>query len=249
MIGRSVIAMSAFAAGLFFVCTLNTYGVVLQDNFDAYTTGFPPPAPWNHREDSGTTVEVDDTVFFGPSGKSVHFYDPGSGVKTELSRGFSQTSNIVLEYYMRSDNQDYEGMFVVLNGDGGSDYLVNFSNGAFGGMKGYIGGWGANGGWVKPDLLAYKTNTWYKVRRELDCTTDTGRFYVWEVDEQHNPIGSPAEWEIGSNYVNTYIDGVFAWSSGSQGADGYIDEIYIVPEPCSLSLLALGCMALIRRRR
>ena len=53
----------------------------------------------------------------------------------------------------------------------------------------------------------------------------------------------------GLDYANSYVDKVQMSTSGSQGADCYVDEICVTPEPTTLSLLALGGVGLLRRRR
>jgi hypothetical protein len=44
--------------------------------------------------------------------------------------------------------------------------------------------------------MPYATDTWYYVRRELDCATNTGTFYVEEVDNPSNNIS----YSIGNLY-------------------------------------------------
>ena len=56
-------------------------------------------------------------------------------------------------------------------------------------------------------------------------------------------------------YDQTYLDSLIIKTSTSQGADCYIDEIRVVPEPSTLVLLSIGALALLtyahrkRRRR
>ena len=198
----------------------------LYDDFDSYSTGSTPCPPWQCSIDPCVVVEIDDTVFVGATGKSLHFSDPGGGIKATLSRTLTQKTSVVLEYYMRTDNENHEGAFGRLDGDGGSDYAVCFSNGASGGSAGYIGVHGTNGGWIVPELMAYSTNTWYYVRRELNCASNTGYFYVQEVD---NPSNN-ASYTVGSNYVNSYVDKVSMYTSTSEGADCYIDQVAVITD-------------------
>ena len=237
--------------------------VLLDENFDGYPTGQPPVPPWEEhyrgcggpdysREEAaalGVTIQVDDAV--AVSGKSLHLLDTSSGVGSDLSLSFSQTSHVVLEYRMQSHNNNYEGVFVNLVGDVGTDYAVCFGNGCLGGgHAGQIGVMGWYDGWIEPDLLPYREDTWYYVRRELDCIANSGGFYVEElVEELGNPANNSAFYSVGSDCLNIYIDSVKAVTSCSQGADAHVDDIFITPEPATLSLLGLGGLTLLLRKR
>ena len=218
--------------------------VVFDENFDSYPTGTTPSPPWDSVIDPIVSVTIDDSIFV--SGKSLHIDDPGNGVQAHLWQAVPQTPHLQLEFYMRTHNGNHEGIFVYLEGDGGTDYTVNFGNAGGTGFAGYISLIGWNGGWEQPKL-AYSENTWYYVRRTLNCTTNTGSFYVEEVGSPSNS----AYWSIGSNYVNSYINKINIVTSGSQGADGYIDEIRLtaIPEPGTISLLLAGVMAFMRCKR
>ena len=244
---------------------------LLCDDFDAYATGAPPVPPWvesyqgpgstplvytrGEAAAHGVTIHVQDTVSFG-LGKSVHFLDTSGSlsIDSQLSRGFTSTSHVVSEFYMRTHNGEYEGAFVRLIGDAGADYAISFGAPAGGGQAGYIGLL-ALGAWDITDLLPYIEDTWYYVRRELDCTTDTGSFYDEELlDPVAHPLGDPSNNSAavlrGSDvFPNSYIDSILLFTSNSQGADCYIDELCITPEPATLALLAIGGMALLRRKR
>jgi hypothetical protein len=208
--------------------------ILFEDNFESYPVG-APPGGWTDRytvpgeitrEEAaalGTTIKVTDSASYA-GGQSVHFLDPCiGGVSAQLWRTFPQASHVVLEYYTRSDSADWEGAFVNLNGDGGADYMVGFTGyGPGGGLAGYLYIFGGRGGWIHP-LMPYTEGVWYYVRRELDCSTNTGTFYVCEVG---NPA-KEATYSIESNYVNTYIDSISIWTSNSQGADAYVDELVV----------------------
>lgn len=205
---------------------------LFEDSFDAYVTGAPPVPPWDdyywpasqpeitgaEAETYGVTVWINDAVFYGSSGKSLHFLDTsGTGsVGSEIYIVFNQATHVVFEYYMRSDNASQEGAFVFLKSAAGRDHALVFNTD--GNIRLF-----ANTGWLD-SLLPYTVNTWYYVRRVLDVTTDTGSFYIEE-------IGNPANsgyYEIGMNISDTYIDGIGIQTSNSQGADCYIDEIQVI---------------------
>jgi len=245
------------------------------DSFDTYTTGEPPVPPWQELYDGpggspvytrdqaetlGVTIQIDEAVSL--SGKSVHFEDNASNVRSRLWRTTTPAPHVVLECYMRSDNRDYEGTFVHLLGDAGSGYAINFGAAAGGGHADHIGIFGP-AGWVKPDLLEYEVGKWYYVQRELNCTSDVGLFYVEElydyVKDEHTQKGDPANksasFPLGSYAANTSISEVWLHTSGSQGADCYIDELsfHVVPEPISMAFMGSAFVGVVgwrlRRRR
>ncbi len=216
---------------------------LVYETFDTYAPGSPPVPPWTDyyhgmagipeytrekAKEYGVTVLVDETVYYA-SGKSLHFLDtstsnpPSLSIASQTTLVFDQTTKVVVEYYMITHNNEYEGAFVNLYGDAGMDHVLTFY------PDGYIRLF-ANTGWLA-SLMEYSEDTWYKVRRVLDLTTNTGSFYVEEADNPLNNSGEP--YAIGSNAPNTYIDKINIWTSGSQGADSHVDEITIW-EQCDL---------------
>lgn len=202
---------------------------LLDEDFDSYATGSQPVPPWTWEitpSSADVDLEIDNTV--SVVGNSVHFLDTTSSAQGQLSQGFAARSHVVVEYYMRSDDDAYEGVFMRLAGDAGSDYAVNFSNGYHNGEAGWIGIHGSPAGWIVPQLLPYSPDTWYYVRRELDCVTNTGSFYIEELRHELGYPGNPSAYhEIGSLVPNTYVDEIWLSTSGTQGADCYIDELRI----------------------
>ena len=202
------------------------------ESFDTYTTGNPPVPPWTdyywptsspaitraEAEALGVTIRVDDTVYYGLSGKSLHLLDtsgPGSvGIQLDYI-GFDQKTHVIVEYYMRTQTLSDEGAFLNLVTDNGGDQAACFrSNGYIGVFNRYA--WQA-------DLLQYTTDTWYYVRREIDFTTDTGSFHI---EEEGNPSNS-VDYAIGEVDPQNYVDGLRIWTSQSVGADCFIDEIVV----------------------
>jgi len=257
---KRIAALLGLAATLGFPGTVAEAANLLSDNFDAYATGAPPVPPWEEKYSGwggvpvdggraeaatlGVTINVDNaTAVSSPNG--VHFLDTTGSYSGQIYRAFPSTSVIVLEYYMRTGNDSAEGAFVLLCGDVGGEYAVAFSNGVYGSQAGWIGVWGSPAGWVKPELLEYSVDTWYYVRRELNCTTDTGSFYV---EETGNPSNN-ASYSIGRNAANTHLNEIKIFSSCSQEADCHIDDVVITPEPASAALLLLGLGGLLRRKR
>ena len=226
-------------------------GALYVENFDSTPEGGIPP-DW-HPEITGTmTIGATSAVAFGGSGKSMHIEDPGSGHCTNIYLDLSApASNVVMDYYTRTQRPNDEGVNLVMFSDGGSDHSLSFRS------TGYIGILGGGSGWIVPQLLKYKVDTWYHVIRTLDCTTNTGTFYVAEVDgdtwqDTADPENKNSH-SIGLDYACDYVDKLKIGTSNTYGADAYIDQISArVPEPSTLaiwSVLALCGIAIGWRRR
>jgi hypothetical protein len=221
------------------------------EHFDTYPVGAPPSGGWSDRYEGGisrqeaasrgVTITVDDTVRVANYGRSVHFLDTSTNTGSWMDHSITPSDKAVMEYYMLSHSTDYEGAFVVLlQNDVGTDYAASFR------PDGYIGIHGWLGGWKEPHLLQYKPDTWYYFRREVNLLDKTGLFYVEEVG---NPSNNNS-YSIQSNYDLPIFDTVRIVTPTGQGADTYIDGLTIItPEPATLSLLALGVLALFRGRR
>ena len=208
--------------------------VVFQDGFDDYPINLPPDG-WD--QEGGQPVVVVDTLDC-QGGQSVHFDDTSSSDKAYISHDFQPTSFVQLDYCMMTGNSAYEGVNSPLEGDAGHDYTVIFSNGAWpNSSAGWIGVFGETHNWVEAELLQYEVDTWYHVRRTLNCTTDTGLFEVWERDDPSNY----ASYSIGADRPINYVHRIKFGTSTSQRADVYVDQVSVqaVPEPSSLIICSL----------
>ena len=224
------------ACGLALVVMFCATASALDEGFEGMPTGVPP-AGWNENYTlpggtpvtraeaaaQGVTVHVTDAVSFSGS-QSLHFQDNSGSVGSEMYKSLSPASSIVFEYCVRSDDLTKEAVFVTLRGDGGNDLALGFGNAGGGGAAGYIGIINWNTGWVERYLMPYTEGTWYYVRRELNCWTNTGSFLVQDTT-------NPANWAFysgGSGTPNTYIDMVRLITSNSQGADAYMDSVCVL---------------------
>ena len=206
--------------------------LLFEETFDTYATGSPPVPPWTEsywpasqpgitREEAealGVTVWVDETVYYGSSGKSLHFLDTSgsASVGSDLRIQFDQATHVVVEYYMRTNDKNREGAFFNLRGGEGHDRVAVFN--PDGNIRLF-----ANTGWEGP-LLEYSENIWYYVRREINVTTNIGTFYVAEAG---NPANNSGYHSIGMKLADTYVNEIILQTSNSQGADCYIDEITV----------------------
>jgi len=195
-----------------------------SETFNNYGVGASPCPPWTCNIDQSVTVEVDETTVV--SGRSCHFVDPGGPMAAWISHPVDANSQVVLEYYMRTANQNYQGPTVAMFDDEHRDYVVVFSNGLDGGKAGHIGLRGDEG-WVDPNLMEYKEDTWYYVVRVIDCNAGTGSFYIEQVDDPANNVSL----EIAPNSSMAEVDRVIIYTSTSEGCDAYIDELRLTWPP------------------
>jgi hypothetical protein len=220
---------------------------MFDGSHDSDTAGVPPSG-WTEKyprwggteevtrqeaEALGVTIWVDESTFVGPSGKSVHFSDTsvgaGSCISGELFHSFAPASSVVLEYYMRTSNSSYEGVFVALVNDElrKTSDMAAFSNGCCGASPGHIGIINMSTGenWKRPEFLPYSEDTWYFVRLTLDLIANQESIYVEEVS---NPSNN-ATYDVVPNFPFTEVNQIQIVTSCSQGADTYIDNICIRP--------------------
>lgn len=87
--------------------------------------------------------------------------------------------------------------------------------------------------------VSYVRNQWAEIRVVADLTNDVCDTYY------NGTLLSTGTWTTGSASALN-IGGVDLFANGSSSV--YYDDLSLVPEPASLSLLALGGLALLRRR-
>jgi hypothetical protein len=167
---------------------------------------------------------TDETVTV--SGKSCRFVDPGAEMSGWISHPVDANSQVVLEYYMQTANQNYQGPRVTMFDAENQDYSVVFSNGLDGGKAGCIGVTGSES-WVDPNLMEYKQDTWYYVVRVIDCNAGTGHFYIEQVDNPANNIS----YEIGPGPQMGGVDKIIISTPQDQACDAYIDELRLTWPP------------------
>lgn len=213
------------------------------EDFDNYSLGELPEPPWTRVVENGEAEAL--IVSGGYEGEqSCYFTDPGDFHEFHVIRSlpFSSTT-VTVEYYTKVGTTTDEGVLVGVKGDSGHDSCLRF------GANGYIGVFGPLS-WKTTSLLSYDADQWYYFRKTLDCGMDTETFYVEELTGTLGDPGNRSETyiQVGMDYTNTYINTVEIGTSGGYGADCYIDQLCITPEPATVTLLAIGAAVLLRRR-
>lgn len=223
----------AFIALMWTLFSLNQ-AAALEWSFDTDPTGQIPEGWTYGNHGANAFVEVDDTVYYGSSGKSVHFDDTSTAQTAVITYTLGHYTSIVLEYYMLTTNSSYYSAAPDLIGDMGNSYHLQFR----GDGSGYMGIAG-DYGYIEPEFLPYTVGNWYYFRRELTLFgdgTSSGSFYAEEVGNPSNRNS----YNIGSLRPNTYIDRIEIGTPLTTWSDTFIDNITIEPVPVPATLLLLG---------
>ena len=191
---------------------------------------------WNSLEDSN----------IGP----LRGEDPYGTLSNNQSNGFDQT----YEFWMKPDGP---------GGGWGSRILKKYTGGAF--NLNYAGGnismgWYAPGGWYSvTDTTAITANVWTHIAVTVDCTsdTDTALLRFW-----HNDVNTYSfTTEPGKTFGNwdtqffVMLNDGFGTLYSARQYTGNLDEVRIsntmrfIPEPTTLSLLAVAALAFLRKRK
>ncbi len=224
MAHEGFIRTRVITACLLCVSSLTFGAEFFTETFNDYQTGISPCPLWMCGIDPSVTIATDETITV--SGRSCRFSDPGGPMSGWISHPVDANSQVVLEYYMRSANQNYQGPQVILFDGENRDYSVVFSNGLDGGLEERIGLAGVDG-WVDPNLLEYEADKWYYVVRVIDCNAGTGSFHIEQVDDPRNH----STFEIAPPSSMTGVDKVVISTSPDQACDGYIDELRLTWPP------------------
>ncbi|MCG6948534.1 MAG: hypothetical protein LJE93_06420, partial [Acidobacteria bacterium] len=155
----------------------NADAQLIVDDFDSQTTGSPPAWQWWENGRSGT-IQVDDTVYRGSSGRSVELVRTTFDDYTfSFGRNFRPIdAPAELTFFFRVGSTTVE----VLTAIGGNNaaHQVAWWVGVGGDVGNAIGTHSHAGGWNH--VMDVVADTWYGVRLEIDPTTFTYDITVWE---------------------------------------------------------------------
>lgn len=88
--------------------------------------------------------------------------------------------------------------------------------------------------------VAFTRGVWHDLTIEIDLDNDT------KVSKLNGTILGTAAWKTGANSLAN-IGAIDLFANGASSV--YYDDMRLVPEPASMTVLALGALAMLRRRR
>jgi len=189
---------------------------VLSQNFDNEPTGSIPQG-WTVENPNICSLTVDDSIYYGASGKSAHYEDNVSSPTGYAFVGTSfeaQSGAFVLSFAVMAENPDYFHVYV---DDGDWHHAANV--------------------YFRPDLtLAYyddfgyhyfgsfSPNTWYKVKMVVDVRSNTYDIYM---NDALMVKGALFRGFGKATQLHRFIFNLNSMETSS----GYIDDISIVAIP------------------
>jgi hypothetical protein len=250
LVGGSVLAV-AFMAG-------PSYGSFF-DGFETYQTGpIATQGGWAQNggstsqsivvNDSGVAYQGDQYLQISASSSS------GAGADTSFSSLplDSQTNNEV-SYALRwkantpNSGNGNAGIDFKLYGENGGDTLVNTYT--YADSRGF--GYRINGVATYDDSVILASDTWYNFIYDLDPAHSQARIRI--MDGSNPPLfDQTVSYDIVNNIGATpSLYAAYFFQDGADGNSWLIDNLSVqsTPEPATLSLLGLGGLLLIRRRR
>jgi hypothetical protein len=172
-----------------------------------------------------------------------------------LANPQSAGKDYTYEWWMKPDGPGGGWGSRVLKAYTGGPFNLNYQN------SNISLGWYAPGGWysIKDTTTAIAANDWTHIAVTIDCTSDTDtalvRFWhngVNTYSYQTQPGKTFGNWP--TNFVVMLNDGYGSLYSARQYT-GQLDEVRIsntmrfIPEPTTLSLLAVAALAFLRKRK
>jgi len=194
--------------------SFNTHPVscatIFSQNFDEEPTGSVPPG-WIVKNPEICSLEVNEAVRYGDSGKSARYADLSYVTASYVGTTFSSQNDLLeLEFALRAEIPEYLMVYVT---EGSSVYGANIYFTPYGRFAYYdYSGWHY--------LRAFSINTWYRIKMVIDIPANTYDIYIddlLEVTEAHfRGFGAVTQ-------LNTIHFG----GNSREMPVGYIDEISV----------------------
>jgi len=152
---------------------------LIGDGFDGYVTGQPPPWSWWNWGTSGT-MNVDDTVFLGASGKAVNFtrsvFDGNPFAIGQSFLPLVGEGSVELTYFFRVTTIDHETLSAFGRHDASNQvtWWVTVGGAAGNGVATFSD----SQGWTQ--IMSVAPDTWYGVHIIADIATHSYDISVWE---------------------------------------------------------------------
>jgi hypothetical protein len=201
---------------------------LIDESFDAYATGSPPPSPWWNWGTSGTK-HIDETVFNGASGKSVELHRTAFDHQAfAIGRTIAPLEGEVdLTYFFRLTGGSTREALCVFGRDS-SDNMIAWwvtHGGQFGNA---VATYSDIQGWTH--IMDISSDAWYGVLLDIDTAAATYDITVWEQDNPTNTAtvtdrtfrNSPL-----ANAVDEIQLGDF-YASYSDLRSAYVDDLRLV---------------------
>jgi hypothetical protein len=180
---------------------------VFSQNFDGEISGSIPQG-WTVGNPSLCSLTVNDSIYYGGSGKSARYADTASyshGCAPVTKAFENQYGHLEFSFAVLAENPDYFSLYIdeSLNGKGPNIYLLPDMNFAY-----YDGN--------LHYLRSFSFNTWYQIKMIIDVPTNTYDIYIdntLQAKGAHfryfGEVTRVSEIEIGQNSYETpsaYID-------------------------------------------
>ena len=210
--------------------------VILDQNFDSEPT-CSVPSGWSISNSAFGSLTVDDSKYYGLSGKSARFDDNSSSGAPGPYRLFPAQSTLPINVEFALMKEDIAGvdgafMFYVDDGthSGANVYLKLYQEGIYyyDGTTHYIGD--------------YAYNTWYKFNLIIDIPNNS-----YDIYRDGNLLASGASFRGSPTYLNRITFG----GTTAGIVTGYLDDlrITVIPEPITMLLFGSGLLGLAALRR
>ncbi|MFA5687935.1 MAG: PEP-CTERM sorting domain-containing protein [Kiritimatiellales bacterium] len=232
-------------AGLVLVSVAGVRGSIISENFDSYVPGdLAAQGGWftaNTIADQTITVVAGGSGFDGGAGQSLRMYDNEAGNKQLIATmNFDAIESDVSVTFDYKHVNGAQRPIVSLRS--GNTIALTLSMNSSGSVQYHTGAAWHNAG----ATVTLSNDTWYRVTLTTDLASSTYDISITDV------FGGTVLAFSDAPFVNTVSNLsrlVFSTQNEGIGADFYIDNVTLVPEPATLGLFMISgfCIMMCRR--